>query len=439
MKPRLQGPRVAEARRLLESQREKAWIPLILRHGKTFYYQGALATCEPTLVETLLMQRVHTRRRSVVYKIMSRLVPGAPGVLFMDGDEWQQHVHAVMPVFTRAQVDAYAQTIHELAVSHTSCWQHSQHLSDLMTAVTELGVKVILRCGYGLDPNSTLGAQLGRELIDYKFDTMTTKHRLDTFGYSPGQLAALMAFFGDRRRLRSRMKRIETIIHAIVDERQASGYQGVDWIQQLQGAGFPLPQIADELNHIYGAFNAIDFTITCALYELSKRPEWHDIIRQELIQTLGGRAYPTREDFDALPNTINFMKEIFRHYPVAITVGRRTGAPIQADGLTIPAGQEVVILLYALHHHPDYWDDPTTFDPDRWKTSPMPRIPFTYVPFLTGPRQCIGRHLAELHFVVILNALLQRHRFEVLDHSVQLTPYLIPRFDRSMPCIVHCT
>jgi hypothetical protein len=45
--------------------------------------------------------------------------------------------------------------------------------------------------------------------------------------------------------------------------------------------------------------------------------------------------------------------------------------------------------------------------------------------------------MAEMHFVVVLNALLQHYDFQVLDHTIRLTPYLIPRFERAMPAIVH--
>src|SRR5215831_17217163 len=82
------GPSVREAKRLLEEKREKAWVELALRHGRTFRYQGMLVTCDPQLVEILLTRKAHTERRARSYKAMARLIPGAPGPLFMDGEEW---------------------------------------------------------------------------------------------------------------------------------------------------------------------------------------------------------------------------------------------------------------------------------------------------------------------------------------------------------------
>ncbi|NJM27177.1 MAG: cytochrome P450 [Pseudanabaena sp. RU_4_16] len=166
-----------------------------------------------------------------------------------------------------------------------------------------------------------------------------------------------------------------------------------NWLQGLQSAGLSLDRIANQINHLYGAFNAIDFSITCAFYELSRHPDWVKILRTEFKQVLGDRPYPTRADFPLLAHTMNFMQEVLRMYPVTMAVARRTGAAIEVDGEQIPKGTEVMILLYALHHHPDFWENPETFDPNRWANAIGPCPPYAYIPFLEGPsmyRQALG-------------------------------------------------
>jgi cytochrome P450 len=161
-----------------------------------------------------------------------------------------------------------------------------------------------------------------------------------------------------------------------------------------------------------------------------------ETLRKEFDAVLGDRSHPVREDFPRLVNTNCFMKEVFRKYPVAMGVLRQTGEPIETADGRLPTGVEVMILLYALHHHPDFWEEPETFDPLRWRSTATPRVPYSYVPFLTGARQCLGRHLAEMNFVVILHALLRNYEIDVLDQSARMNRYLIPRFDRDIPCAV---
>src|SRR5579871_2550307 len=120
------SPKVTEAKRLIEAQRERGWIELTERYGKNFNYQGALATCDPTVIQTLLMSREHTRQRSVTYKLAARIVPGAPGLLFMDSNEWITHLHAAMPPLTRASVDTYAEAMHRTLDDCLHYWQEDR-------------------------------------------------------------------------------------------------------------------------------------------------------------------------------------------------------------------------------------------------------------------------------------------------------------------------
>ncbi|MEO8392603.1 MAG: cytochrome P450 [Chloroflexota bacterium] len=420
---------------MLQARRERGWVELTERYGKNFRYQGALATCDPAVIETLLMHREHTQERSITYKFAAKVVSGAPGLLFMDGADWLQQLHAAMPPLTRASVQAYAQTVHATTDATLNQWHDGTQIPDLYRTMTELGLQVVLRVGYGLDPHDPLAAAFGATLMRYKLSTMSTPARIYEFGFSLGQLRHTTRFVSDYFFLRRSMCDLRQQLQAILDA-GAAKYQP-NWISLFSKLDVPLEVMADGLNHLYGAFNAIDYSLTCALYELSRHPEWAERLRTELDAVLGTRTYPSPHDFAALPQMMAFMKEIFRHYPVTGAVVRRSGTPLMVEGEEFPARQEVLILVNALHHHPDFWADPFTFNPTRWLDTPEPAVLYSYIPFLVGPRQCIGRHLAELHFVVTLNALLRRFRVQALDHSAQILPFLIPRFEHPLPAIIH--
>lgn len=53
------------------------------------------------------------------------------------------------------------------------------------------------------------------------------------------------------------------------------------------------------------------------------------------------------------------------------------------DGLWVP--------IYAIHHDPQYFKDPETFNPERFSDDNKGDIrPFSFMPFGIGPRNCIG-------------------------------------------------
>jgi cytochrome P450 len=102
--------------RLLHDCGQQAWVELALRYDKTIRHGNVVATCEPELVRTLLMDRVHTGVRALTYKALAKL-PGANGILFLDGDAWLTRMRALVPVFHARNVDSYADAIHTTTVA----------------------------------------------------------------------------------------------------------------------------------------------------------------------------------------------------------------------------------------------------------------------------------------------------------------------------------
>ena len=64
--------------------------------------------------------------------------------------------------------------------------------------------------------------------------------------------------------------------------------------------------------------------------------------------------------------TVQVLHEALRLCPPAATVTRRIMQDIEVDGYRVEAGTFAVVGIYAMHRDPRLWDDPLTFDPDRF-------------------------------------------------------------------------
>jgi len=96
----------------------------------------------------------------------------------------------------------------------------------------------------------------------------------------------------------------------------------------------------------------------------------------------------------------------------------------QIDGEFFPAGCEVGVGVYAIHHDKRYWDNPFGFAPERWlhpsqdgKTSKGAPAKKPYVPFGMGPRGCVGKPLAIAQMMLTLATLLRDFDFRRMDQA----------------------
>ncbi|KAJ7381555.1 Thromboxane-A synthase [Desmophyllum pertusum] len=61
----------------------------------------------------------------------------------------------------------------------------------------------------------------------------------------------------------------------------------------------------------------------------------------------------------------------FRIWSIWIWFGRLCSESCTLNGVHFIEGTAVMVPVYHLHRDPEYWPDPNTFDPDRYKTGLM--------------------------------------------------------------------
>ncbi len=97
----------------------------------------------------------------------------------------------------------------------------------------------------------------------------------------------------------------------------------------------------------------------------------------------------------------------------------------------MPAGTQVLIVLWAMHRDPRHFRSPEAFAPARWKGHQAKRVPkYAYLPFGAGPRVCIGNTFAMTEAVLLLATIAKRFRLGLVSERrvvPQPTTTLRPR------------
>lgn len=90
------------------------------------------------------------------------------------------------------------------------------------------------------------------------------------------------------------------------------------------------------------------------------------------------------------------------------------------DGIFVPAGVDVSVPIYALHHNPSYFRNPEKFMPERWiKSFSSPKelqvAQETFSVFSLGPRACIGKSMAYMELLITVARVVWLFEFRLID------------------------
>eukprot|EP01134_Creolimax_fragrantissima_P005089 CFRG5089T1 len=180
--------------------------------------------------------------------------------------------------------------------------------------------------------------------------------------------------------------------------------------------------------------------LTWCLYECTQNP---DVLQKLIAESksvfgpgrldngdiFGDVPLPSRDELSNLNYTVNSLKETLRKYTPVPIVSRVAKETDVIDGHTIPAGTKIFVNIKGIHDDPSLWEHPDEFKPERFD---MKFDPYSYLPFINGPRNCLGQHLALLEARIVLSLLLQRFKFTPVDEKCGiLHPFIVPVIPKS--------
>jgi cytochrome P450 len=226
------------------------------------------------------------------------------------------------------------------------------------------------------------------------------------------------------------------VVNGIIQERRKSGLETEDLLGMLMSArdeetseGMSNQQLHDEVMTIMLAgHETTAVALAWTFYLLSEHPAVLEELEAEVDGVLNGRL-PTIEDVPNLTYTTMVLAESMRLYPPAYAIARWGNEPDEVGGYATPANAIITMSPYVTHRHPEFWDDPEQFDPQRFTPERKAERPrYTYLPFGGGPRLCIGNSFAMTEAILLLASIVQRYRLTLVPGTlVELEPLITLR------------
>jgi cytochrome P450 len=360
---------------------------------------------DPEAIKALYRERAHglpPGRDIVLGPIL-----GAKSLLLQEGAEHLSRRKLMLPPFHGERMRSYEETMSEIVEAEIDSWPlHREFpIHARMQAVT---LEVILRVVFGVSSGPRLDRLRG----------MLSTVLAETA--SPGQQVlglALRRFGGDGpfARFEGQLREVDELLFAeIAEHRERPDLEKREDILSMlmraefeDGSRMEDRELRDQLMTLLLAGHETTATALAWTFDLLLR---HPAALTQLRDSLAAGE----EDY--LRATIS---ESLRLRPVIPLAGRRLGAELVADGLTLPEGTDVTPAIWLTHTRPDIYPEPFAFKPERF----LEDGPDTYawIPFGGGVRRCIGATFAEFEMRVVLREVLTRCELRKADPRPERT------------------
>ena len=333
------------------------------------------------------------------------------GLIILEGAEWKQHRAAVAPCFSGHLMEGLAHTVADASRDRLARWKGTVAVGHEMRCVTN---DVLTR--FFLQDHRLADRGAGA-LDDYSRDFARVEEGLEDRVFDP---LALVDRVKARARGQPSFKNALARITGVIEERvsrAAAEPPPRKTVLDMMLSQLPEQAVCREIRTMNAAGATTVHLLTWLSYLLAKYPDVQHQLRREITSGVDDRdLLSTLEQCAYLQAVIN---EGLRLYPPAPYLLRRASPTIAPDSdPDLPAPSSLVLIcVWAMHRHPDFWELPDDFVPERWLKSRERGIESieAFMPFGMGPRVCIGRRFALIEAMIILSEIIRRFEIRATD------------------------
>ncbi|XP_026818760.1 cytochrome P450 6k1-like isoform X2 [Rhopalosiphum maidis] len=389
-------------------------------HRYAGYYLGrraSLIILDPDIIKCIMIKDFNhfTDRQTMKFRTSEYITEM---LINLKGSKWKRMRGQLTPAFTSGKlrtmehlVDICCNNMSDFLNENIKSEQgYDLEMKDFFGKFT---LDVIATCAFGVESNSLKDENGGFASRVSKFASLSIMKRLSLYIvllFMPGIARFVpLSFFN--------MEVIHFLANVIKEAkkcRQSTGQKRNDFLQLLLDSETDLDKndknkskddvlteaqvVAQSILFLIAGFETSSTLLTFTCYELAINQTIQVKLREEICSVLerynGKCSYEAMQEMPLLDMVL--METLRMHPPVAQLERVSTQDYVVPDSnLLLKKGMTVQIPVIGLHYDPEYYPDPYKFDPNRFSPEEKAkRSHYVFLPFGTGPRNCIGLRFA---------------------------------------------
>ncbi|ONK66181.1 uncharacterized protein A4U43_C06F4960 [Asparagus officinalis] len=344
------------------------------------------------------------------------------GVLMANGSNWFHQRHVVAPAFIGEKLKGHLGYMVEctkktIAVLHDTIKSGAKEV-EIGEYMTRLTGDIISRTEFDTS------YEKGKKIFELLTRMQSFTAKSSRYLWIPGSRFFPSKFRGEIKSLKIE---VEKLLMEIIESRKdgveigrsssyGKGLLGMllaEAQKKSEGFSYSLQLVMDECKTFFFAGHETSaLLLTWTVMLLATNPSWQEKARAEVREVCGDET-PMPEQISKLNWLHRIINESLRLYPPASLLPRMAFEDIKLGDLHIPKGLSIWIPVLAIHHDEEIWGkDANEFNPERFaaKSFAMTR---NFLPFASGPRNCVGQAYAMMEAKIVLAMLLTNFKFTI--------------------------
>lgn len=395
------------------------------QHGDTFMVHIGLGnkivfTRSATVINHIL-QKNHKNynKSSLQTKDLAKYIGN--GILTSNGEFWRKHRRMVQPAFHKKKLEGLLTIMHQAIVKELKCIVPGME-QDVFPIMGDLAFQVVAQSLF-----STGGIRSRMR----KLQKITeTNQRMLIKEMRQPYLKWWFQIKGDIHKHLALSIEARELLNTIIQERITTDQEKDDLLDMLlkaqyeDGTRMSRRQLIDEVLILFTAghettANALSFT----LFLLAKHSEMQEKLYQEVSDSNFANS-DRMEILGKLNYTRQCIEEAMRLFPPVYVIDRVSLEDDTVDGYNFKKKTIWLMSMYELHRHPDFWDNPNEFIPERFEASTKKNNSGYYFPFGAGPRMCVGNNFALYEMIMTVAEIVKKYRLTTAYDAVEINPLI---------------
>jgi len=364
----------------------------------TVYLPGngkVILTEDPDFIQYVLRDNHSNYQKSKLStKTAARLFGN--GLLFANGESWLKQRRLIQPGFHHGKIQELYKIVARAAGKFISDFPTGEKI-DVYAQMHELSFAILIHSLFDIHFSAQTITELSQSFTDLQDFLLKDVNE--------PQRKLLYPFNGADQVVLEKSKKIKNILKNMIAERRAGGSSHNDLLDMLlntryedTGEAMEEEKIVDEIHVLlFAGHETTSNTLSWLFYLLAEHPEVCQKLK-ERIDHIDIYESPKDEYFNAV------ISEAMRLYPAAWMTERVCMTDDHFKEFSYPKGTIIIPFFYGLHRNKKYWEDESSFKPERF-IFPDPALNKkvkNFFPFGAGPRMCIGNNfaMAEMSFVL---------------------------------------